>query len=79
MSMEQLELFVLTLSDAIDRYDCELATLFDEQYWEGGVNTDRALQLLEKWAESDGFEIIDTDDYDHRLFEFYHSCELGLS
>ncbi len=71
----------ITLEQAIDKYEEDLAVLFEEQYWENGVDTEAAFNYLIKRCKRDACVIDNVDyvDYDHPLYAIYNSRELGLS
>lgn len=69
----------ISLKDVIDKYDNDLDLMVQESYWEGKFDTEKAYDLLVSLAEKDGLKIVEDNDYDSVLWDFYHIAEKGLS
>jgi hypothetical protein len=59
----------------------DFTTQIDEQYWDGGVNTDQMFERLIREAKEDGVTLVDSDtwDYDTYFYDLYCDTEKGLS
>lgn len=71
----------LTCSRFIDMYEEEVGDLMQEMYYDSGLNTDKLMNCIERWARDDDYELSDIDsfDYDKYLTNFYNCLEKGLS
>jgi hypothetical protein len=55
--------------------------IIQEQYWDGGVNTDALFDSMKRDAAKDGVTLTDTDtwDYEDFFYQTYRDTEKGLS
>lgn len=80
MTKQAPKLVEMTFEEYADGYE-HLSTLFDEQYWGGGFNSEKAYDCVVRAAASEGVIITDleTADYDSILYSIYDATEKGLS
>ncbi len=79
--MNTAALLSMTFEQYAESMEDWLATYFDEQYWEGGLNVNDCFDLILEYALQDGIEITDleTVNYDAILSNWYACTEKGLS
>lgn len=58
-----------------------LSTMFDEMYWDGGLDTEVVFEAVCQEAAKEGVVLTDVDtvDYDKVIYEFYKCTEVGCS
>lgn len=76
--MSQIE---MTCEQVADLHDAVFEDIMQEQYWEGGINTQALAETLEIVAREAGIKITDLETYDldKHFFNWYHCIEKGLS
>jgi len=70
---------MLTVQDAIDRYDAELDQYIQECVWEDGFSENRASDLLDECASRDGLTIDWSTEQRKQLWHVFECAEKGLS